>query len=106
VQGIQGEVGPQGDTGADGSTGSASTYLVVNFSDSVSKALTLTAMCNSGDLVIGGYARGESVKLFGSSEAVNDFGGASIGDQGWTAHVVPLYDPPRTFYVAAMCITP
>lgn len=46
---------------------------------------TLTALCDSGDIVLGGAARGEDITISSEGRYAQSPGIYSIGPQGWTA---------------------
>ncbi len=86
--GPQGEPGPQGPSGATGPAGPGDTYTVDSFENLlVGETVTLTALCHSHDVVIGGYTQAEGVtNLKGDQRYAEIIGtGEAPGAQGWTA---------------------
>ena len=70
-----------------------------------SQQLTLTALCDAGDVVIGKYARGRGVTI-DPVESIEEIGGFSIGNQGATTTGVAGNDQVKFMIVGAVCITP
>jgi hypothetical protein len=88
--GSTGATGPQGATGPSGATGPAgpaNTYTVESFQNLTGGTVTLTALCHSGDVVIGGYTQAEGVQnLTGDKRFAEIAGvGPAPAGQGWTA---------------------
>ena len=107
VDGAPGAQGPQGPQGVQGPPGPLNTYLTEAFQNFVpNQTVTLTPMCNSGDVVIGGYARGSDITV--SSEGrFAQTGGLSVGPQGWTATATSgSGGGPQFMVVGARCMVP
>lgn len=58
VKGATGEVGPQGPAGKDGSFAKGKIYKVVSSGGSTTDVVTVMAMCNDGDVLLGGGCMG------------------------------------------------
>jgi hypothetical protein len=105
--GPTGAAGPTGPPGASGGTGSGETYKVEEFRNLLSgETVTLTPLCHSQDVVIGGFTEVEGVR-----ELSGDRRAAAIGDgeagpaaQGWTATATGNAPAPDFMFVVAVCL--
>jgi hypothetical protein len=90
--GVTGATGPQGPTGPSGATGPAgpgNTYTVINNKfPNVGETTTATALCNGGDVVIGGWTEARAIgNVTGDTRLAEIRTGLGSGatSQGWTA---------------------
>jgi Collagen triple helix repeat (20 copies)/IPT/TIG domain len=87
--GPPGPAGPAGPPGATGPAGPSGTYTVESFWNFLpGETKTLTPLCNSGDVVVGGYTQEEGVSnLKGDQRYAEILVGTGEGPaaQGWTA---------------------
>lgn len=79
-------------------------YWVDEFRNySPSQTATLTALCNAGDIVVGGWARGVGIN-FSSEGRYRVLGGFSVGEQGWRTTATATSDAGVHFsIVGAVC---
>jgi hypothetical protein len=117
ASGVQGATGPAGPTGPAGATGAAGatgpagpgdTYTVESFQNLIiEETVTLTPLCHSHDVVIGGYTQAEGVtNLTGDQRYAVIAGSAEEAPaaQGWTATATGTRDRPDFLDVVAVCL--
>ena len=83
------------------------TYITEAFQNFLTnETVTLTPLCTSGDVVIGGYARGIDITVSSEGRFAQS-GGFSVGSQGWTATATSgSSSGARFMVVGARCIAP
>jgi hypothetical protein len=112
-QGAKGETGPQGPKGdpgpqgPPGPTGPGTTYTVESFRNLLAgETVTLTALCNAGDTVIGGYTRAQGVTNLSGDQryaAIAPIGPAPA-PQGWRTTATGQTSAPDFLDVFAVCL--
>jgi hypothetical protein len=106
--GPQGEPGPQGPPGATGPAGPGDTYTVESFENLISgQTATLTPLCHSHDVVIGGYTQAEGVADLKGDQRfaeIEGAGGTPPAPQGWTATATGTGSEPDFIDVTAVCL--
>jgi hypothetical protein len=106
--GATGSTGPQGATGPSGATGPAgpgNTYTVLSsFLPFPGQTATVTTLCHSGDVVIGGWTEAENVTNITGDTRFAEIAATHIGGQGWTATATGTATEPSFLAVRAVCL--
>jgi hypothetical protein len=112
--GATGATSPQGPTGPSGATGPAgpgNTYTVEEgFGLALRETRTATALCNSGDVAIGGWTNATQMESVTGDKRFAEIGptrpGNPPGSQGWTATgtALPIVTAIPELRVVAVCL--
>lgn len=107
AQGPAGPQGAQGPPGPQGPAGPGNTYTVEQFQNLVvGQTVTLTAICNAGDVVIGGYTRAQGVTGLSGDQRFAQIApiGPAPAAQGWRTTATGQTDAPDFLDVFAVCL--
>jgi hypothetical protein len=107
--GATGATGSEGVTGPSGPTGPAgpgNTYKVESFQLISGETVTLTPLCHSQDVVIGGWTQAHEVQNLTGDKRFAEIApvGPTPASQGWTATATGTAAPDSFLLVVAVCL--